>query len=91
MKLEDALFNWLQIKIVSDARPDDRAAEDTMMFFGKILEEDHNITGLTIVERKDTMIHICMEQDGEEQVKAFDREWAETLLKDINSNPKYNE
>ena len=27
MVLQDALFNWLQMKIVSDARPEDGAAK----------------------------------------------------------------
>ena len=37
MKLTDALFNWLQIRIVGDARPRDRSARDTVQFFEQIL------------------------------------------------------
>ncbi|SFJ05522.1 hypothetical protein [Thermoflavimicrobium dichotomicum] len=41
MQLKDALFNWLQIQIVWDARPSDRSARDTVLFFEEILREDH--------------------------------------------------
>lgn len=32
MKREDALFNWLQIQVVAEARPDDQSALDTAAF-----------------------------------------------------------
>jgi hypothetical protein len=91
MKLQDALFNWLQIKMVSDARPDDKAAKDTMLFFEEILKEDHKLTSFQTVERDDTMIDVKFEQEGAEKIQSFDREIVEQLLIDINSNPKYNE
>ena len=33
MRLDDALFNWLQIQMVAEAGPDDRAAAETRDFF----------------------------------------------------------
>ena len=32
MKLQDAFFNWLQMHIVSQARPDDEAAKERLIF-----------------------------------------------------------
>ncbi|ALS27329.1 hypothetical protein ABEV74_16695 [Paenibacillus cisolokensis] len=90
MRLEDALFNWLQMRIVCDARPDDGAAFKTLDFFAQILAEDHGITGMAIVRQDETVIDVRLEKDGETIMKRMDRESAEQLLHDINANPKYN-
>lgn len=90
MKLEDALFNWLQMKIVSEARPEDRAAEETRLFFEEILREDHSITELVTTD-DELRIHITYETDGTSHNLFFDKDYAEQLLHDINSNPKYNQ
>lgn len=91
MKLQDALFNWLQIKMVADARPDDRAAADTVDFFATILREDHHMTEFDIVLVDNTMVHINYVIDGKAKKQMVPRESAEQLLHDIRSNPKYNE
>ncbi|RCW46514.1 hypothetical protein [Paenibacillus prosopidis] len=90
MKLEDALFNWLQIRVVADARPDDQAALDTLEFFAQILTEDHGLTGFTIIKTDETMIHVKYEKDGRSKLQLYPREPGEQLLTDIESNPKYN-
>ncbi|WNR46415.1 hypothetical protein [Paenibacillus roseipurpureus] len=91
MKLGDAFFNWLQMHIVSHARPDDEAAKDTLDFFALILREDHGVSQLTILNEEDpARIWIEYEQEGEYHRHCFDRESAEKLLDDINSNPIYN-
>ncbi|UJF35111.1 hypothetical protein [Paenibacillus hexagrammi] len=90
MKLQDALFNWLQMHIVVEARPDDQAAKDTLDFFAVVLNEDHAVSGMETLE--DTLkITITYEQEGISKQQVFDREAAEKLLEDINSNPKYNQ
>ncbi|WP_028549254.1 hypothetical protein [Paenibacillus sp. UNC451MF] len=90
MKLEDALFNWLQMKIVSEARPEDKAAEETRLFFEEILREDHAVSELTTSD-EDMRIHITYEVNGSSSKLYFDKDYAEQLLHDINSNPKYNQ
>ncbi|MOA19209.1 hypothetical protein D3C78_1395740 [compost metagenome] len=90
MKLEAALFNWLQIKLVSDARPDDGAAEETALFFEQILIEDHGLSNFAIANTDQTMIHVKYEKDGHVKLQLFPREQAEQLLADIEANPKYN-
>jgi hypothetical protein len=91
MNLQDTLFNWLQMKIVAEARPDDRAAVDTLEFFDQILREDHKLSDF-LLERKDgPMIHVRYESDGKSKLQMFDRETAERLLTEIEENPKYNQ
>lgn len=89
MRLEDALFNWLQIKIVAEARTDDHAAEETRIFFEEILREDLKLVNIEVIT-DEMKIHISYELDGTCKKLMFSRESAEQLLVDINSNPIYN-
>lgn len=91
MNLQDTLFNWLQIKRVSEARPDDQAAKDTLDFFATILKEDHHLADVHVAHIDDTMYHVQYEAAGETKNQMFRRELTDRLLEDINSNPKYNE
>jgi hypothetical protein len=91
LTLQDALFNWLQMAIVAEARPDDDAAKETKQFFEQILREDHGLTDFDIDQKDETMLHIRFEQGGTSKKQMFDREASEKLLDDIRSNPKYNE
>lgn len=91
MKLQDALFNWLQIRIVADARPDDNAARETAEFFAEILREDHHLRDVTVALVDETMYHVQYESEGKTKRQLFDRESAEQLLADIEANPKYNQ
>ncbi|TVY09624.1 hypothetical protein [Paenibacillus cremeus] len=90
MQLRDALFNWLQISIVSEARPEDNAARETRDFFELILREDHGLNRFSVTA-DDMAYHILYETGGQSVNQKFDREAADQLLEDINSNPKYNE
>jgi hypothetical protein len=90
MQQKDALFNWLQIQIVWEARPNDVSAKDTVEFFQTILTEDHGISDLAM-KREDGAYHITFIQKGEEQSISFPIELAEKLLKDITEEPKYNQ
>lgn len=90
MRLQDALFNWLQIRLVAEARPDDQAAWETVTFFEQILREDHHLTDFAVDTADETMLHVRYTADGKTKKQMFDRELAEQLLTDINSNPKYN-
>jgi hypothetical protein len=91
MKLQDALYNWLQIRLVAEARPDDGAAAETERFFADILKEDHGLEQFGIGKTDETMYHVHYVKDGKKKVQMYDREAAEQLLEDIRSNPKYNE
>jgi len=90
MKLEDALFNWLQIDRVANARPDDRAAIDTRDFFLTLLREDHSISRVSVSAEDATMVHVRIEREaGGKKLFLFDREAADQLLADIVANPRY--
>lgn len=91
MNLRDALYNWLQMKIVSDARPDDGAAVETRDFFATILTEDHKLSRYNVLETTDRYYVVHYELEGRTSTEKFERELAEQLLNDIESNPKYNE
>jgi hypothetical protein len=89
MQLQDALYNWLTIKRVVEARPDDAAALDTYEFFNEILEEDHGIEK-TEIKQDDMMYYIHYWIDGEEEKKRFPIELIDALLHSIETEPKYN-
>ncbi|WP_166243773.1 hypothetical protein [Paenibacillus turpanensis] len=90
MNFQDALFNWLQIRIVANARPSDHAALETARFFSEILQEDHGLDTFEISKVDDTMVYIKYMKDGASKLQMFDRESAEQLLRDIEAEPKYN-
>jgi len=90
MTLQDTLFNWLQIKIVSDARPEDNSAKETLDFFALILTEDHKLEYFNISDIDDSSIYVQYVSAGIITNQKFDRERSEQLLKDIEENPKYN-
>ncbi|MED0735460.1 hypothetical protein [Aneurinibacillus thermoaerophilus] len=87
-RLENALFDYLQIKVVSDARPEDNAAKKTSDFFYSILKEDYKLEGLEIT-KDDTMYHIKYISDGKIKTQFFDREAVEQLLSVIEAEPRY--
>lgn len=91
MKLEEALFYWLQIKVVAMARPHDGAAEQTLQFFEQILQEDYSISHFSVNDSGDNMYLVQYELDGTVYHTQFRQELAGQLLADINANPKYNE
>ncbi|RAL25984.1 hypothetical protein [Thermoflavimicrobium daqui] len=90
MQLKDALFNWLQIQIVWEARPSDRSARDTVLFFTEILREDHQVSDLEKREEESEYV-ISFRQHDEMLSYSFPKEAAEKLLSDIVSEPKYNQ
>lgn len=91
MTLEDALFNWLQIRIAADRRPDDRAAKETADFFLSVLRDTHGVTNVRVEPKGDDLIQVVYERAGQSGRKTFDRRFAEQLWQDIEGNPAFNE
>jgi hypothetical protein len=90
MRLDDALYNWLQIKVVADARPDDQSAVDTERFFRDILMEDHQVTKLEY--SKDETMYMLRYAVGEKQsMRMYEIEAVEQLLEAIQNEPRYNQ
>lgn len=89
MKLEDALFNWLQIKYVAEQRPQDQAAQETYQFFSQILREDHQLEDIKVsVEEGMYLVQFMMK--GKQQEQRFPAEFVHQLLIDIEAEPKFN-
>lgn len=89
MQLQEALYNWLCIKKVAEARPNDQAAQETCDFFLDILQEDHQLKKLEVKSEAD-VYRVSFYQDGEEQTKPFPKPLIDALLRSIEAEPKYN-
>lgn len=89
MKLEEALFNWLQIQIVADARPHDRSAQETASFFRQILLEDHQVRELTYQRQQDWYVLTGQADEGNWE-RRYPAETAEALLTALQSDPRYD-
>ncbi len=92
MNLADNLYNWLQIRLVADVRPDDVAAQETVDFFAQILQEQHGVDVARLsYEVEETVIHVSYIQNGQPKRYMFPREAAEKLLRDIENEPRYGD
>lgn len=85
--LQDALYNWLTIKIVIDERPDDTAAIDTEKMFYDILKDKHNLTNIEVT-KDDIMYYVHFDHEGERKKQRFPRELIEVMLNQINQQPE---
>ncbi|OYD07823.1 hypothetical protein [Paludifilum halophilum] len=90
MRLQEALFNWLQIKVVWEKRPKDRSAEETTRFFEEILVKDHHVEDIRVSKAEEAYT-VFYRHDGEEHTQRYDREQVDQLLVSIESEPKYNQ
>lgn len=91
MKLNDCLFNWMQISIVYDNRPDDISARDTVSFFAEMLHIDYKVTDLFYRKDESRAEYLLKYKIGDvEYEDAFELEQAERLWQDIEGEPKYN-
>lgn len=90
MDLKGALFNWLQIKVVSEARPEDKAAHDTFQFFTEILKEDHQVESIVVSKEGEDRYVVEFERVGKREREIFDAYMVDFLLTSIQSEPKYN-
>lgn len=84
--LQDAVYNWLTIKIVSDARPDDTAAVETTQLFEKILAEEHNVESHEM-KRDAIMYYVTVVQEGQSKEYRFPRDLIEVMLDQIRQEP----
>ncbi|HDX9576623.1 hypothetical protein M3215_13915 [Bacillus cytotoxicus] len=85
--VQDALYNWLTIKVVAEARPYDGAAQETYMLFHNMLHEDHQLKHVT-VEKKEDMYFVTYEQEGETKSLRFPLELIDCFLEQINREPE---
>jgi hypothetical protein len=84
--VQDTLYNWLTIKAVCDARPDDTAAQDTLNLFEEMIAELHlsNIE----VTKDDVMYYVSYQQGEETKKTRYPQELIEVMLNQINQEPE---
>jgi len=79
MKLQDAVYNWLTIKVVAHARPDDTAAQETEQFFADLLREDHAVEQIAYT-KEDDVYTVTFAVNNEASTFRFPAELVETML-----------
>jgi hypothetical protein len=85
--LQDALYNWLTIKVVSEDRPDDLSADETKKLFEAILTEDHGLANIKVTKDED-MYYVHFEKDGEKKHSRFPVELIEVMLLQMRAEPE---
>lgn len=85
--LQDTLYNWLTIKVISDARVDDNAALETVDMFAEILKNDYNVD---IIEfKKDEVLYFLKyHENNEEKNVRFPVDLIEHMLNQMNEEPE---
>lgn len=84
--LQDVLYNWLTIKVVCDARPDDTAANETLSHFEELLTE-HQVSNIELTN-DDVMYYVSYQQGEEQKKNRFPRELIDIMLNQINKEPE---
>jgi hypothetical protein len=84
--VQDALYNWLSIKVVCDARPEDTAARETLDLFDDIILNEHHLENIEVTT-DETMYYVSYIQGGETKKTRFPRELIEVMLNQINEEP----
>ncbi|WLR52184.1 hypothetical protein LC040_04545 [Bacillus tianshenii] len=85
--LQDAVYNWLTIKVVYDARPEDESARNTFQLFDDILREDFHVSE-AVVEKDDVLYKVTCVQDGEEKKLQFPVELIDIMITQIEEQPE---
>ncbi|MFD6440375.1 hypothetical protein ACFWDG_11310 [Peribacillus sp. NPDC060186] len=84
--LQDALYNWLTIRVVCDARPDDSAARDTEMFFMQMLKNDHQVI-INSVSKIEPFYFVEFQVGDEMKKQRFPIELIDIMLDQIELEP----
>jgi hypothetical protein len=87
MSLQDKLYNWLTIKVVVEARPEDTAAKDTMNMFEQLLAEENGIQSPEVTMDED-MYYIEVNTNENQKTYRFPRELIEVMLDQISNEPE---
>lgn len=85
--LQDALYNWLSIKVVCDARPDDTAAKETVEMFLTILENEHHVSNIGVTKHEE-MYLVTFQKNGENGSHRFPIDLIDCMIDSINENPE---
>ncbi|MGD6818401.1 hypothetical protein ACQCVE_15175 [Metabacillus sp. 113a] len=84
--LQDALYNWLSIKVVALDRPDDLSAAETAALFESVLKEDHGINQLSYKMEEGLYWITCL-QNGKEYRTRFPAELIDVMKDQMRREP----
>ncbi|MFG6116809.1 hypothetical protein ACGTN9_16785 [Halobacillus sp. MO56] len=84
--LQDAVYNWLTIKVVADYRPDDASANETADFFYEMLQSDHQVKEIE-VNREGELYQVTCHTSEEVRKLRFPVELIELMLVQIKDEP----
>lgn len=84
--VQDALYNWLSIKVVCDARPEDTAARETLELFEDIINNEHHLTDIDVTT-DEMMYYVSYQYEGETKKTRFPRDLIEVMINQINQEP----
>lgn len=85
--IQDAVYNWLTIKVVCDARPTDLAAVETEKMFFSILEAEHSLSEIT-VDKDEQMYYVSFIKSEKQEKLRFPRDLIEVMINQINDAPE---
>ncbi|MEH7238443.1 hypothetical protein [Bacillus sp. JJ1562] len=85
--LQDAIYNWLTIKVVAEARPDDKAAKETFDLFEDILVNEFKLRDIEI-QKDDVMYLVKYKIDGEEKSTRFPIDLIDIMHDQIQEHPE---
>lgn len=87
MNVHDSIYNWLTIKVVTDARPEDEAATETEEMFLQMLKNDHGINEIQY-EKADLFYHVSYRDNEDSKSTKYPIELIEVMLKQILAEPE---
>jgi hypothetical protein len=85
--LQDALYNWLTIKVVADVRKDDEAAQDTTAFFYELLTVDHQLKDIQ-VKKDEQMYRISYTIGEDRKTVKYPNELIDVMLNQMVAEPQ---
>ena len=85
--LQDALYNWLTIQVVCEARPEDSAAAETEEFFRDMLEKDHEVF-VDSISKISPFYFVNYSRKGEQGTHRFPIELIDMMLEQIQLEPE---
>jgi hypothetical protein len=84
--VQDALYNWLTIKVIYEARPTDEAAKETYELFDGILKDEHGVSNVEIKVIED-FYSVKYTQSEKERSTRFPVEMIDCFIDQIKVNP----
>ena len=86
--VQDAIYNWLTIKVVIDHRPEDTAAKETVLWFENTLQEKFGISDYHYKKSGGWYIVTYKNEESVNEFR-FPEDMIEVMLNQILQNPEH--